>query len=128
MKTRIIMKGVRFYAYHGALPQERTVGTTYVLTLEVCTPFRKAIQSDSLTGTIDYSLIYDSIQQEMQNPSFLLEHLAGRIARRLFNDFPAIDFVRVVLLKEHPPVPNCQCAGMGVELEVSRAEMEYNFQ
>ena len=44
----IILKGVRIYAYHGVLPQERTVGAYFTIDIKLDTDFTRAIETDEL--------------------------------------------------------------------------------
>ena len=127
MTTTIILKDLCLYAYHGALSQERMVGSAYRLTLEVGTDFSAAMRNDRLAGTVNYAAIYEVIKKEMQTPSQLVEHAAARVCKALFTAFPAIDSLRLTMLKENPPVPGQESAGMGVSISVTRDEMESNF-
>lgn len=120
MQTKIILKDVRLYAYHGALPQEHVVGTAYLLNLVIDTDFTSAMHTDRIAGTINYADIYEVVKQEMQTPSQLVEHVGGRICKALFQHFPSIQSLQLELLKENPPIAGCQCAGMGVSLNVKR--------
>ncbi len=123
METLIVLKDLRLYAYHGALPSEHKVGSSYLLTLEVDTDFSEAMRTDHLAGTVNYAAIYEVVKREMQTPSQLVEHAAGRICKALFVSFPAIRSLRLTLLKENPPVVGQESAGMGVTVSVSRDEM-----
>lgn len=124
METKIVLKDVHLYAYHGALPQERVVGSDYLLNLEVYVDFTAAMQHDRLAGTVNYEHIYNVIKQAMQHPSQLVEHAAGRICKDLFDAFPIISELSVSLLKIAPPVIGCDCGGMGVEMKLTRKEMQ----
>ena len=61
------------------------------------------MQTDRLEGTVSYADLYESIKTEMDIPSKLLEHVAGRILQRLFDDFSSISRIRLTLTKENPP-------------------------
>ena len=54
-----------------------------------------------------------------RGPRQLLEHVAGRIARRLFQDFPALDAIELKLMKRNPPM-GADIDSAGVELWVQR--------
>ena len=87
--SKIYLKNVRFHAYHGVLPQETQVGNDYVVNLEVKYDFSRAMETDELAGTINYAELYELVKEEMEKPSKLLEHVAGRIGKRLFAEHPA---------------------------------------
>ncbi len=117
-KSRIILPELRFYAHHGVDPQERLTGAGFLLTLEADTDFTAAMQTDRLEGTVSYADLYRSIKTEMDIPSLLLEHVAGRILQRLFDEFPSISRIRLTLTKENPPMgADCRKAGIEVEAE-----------
>ena len=87
MTTKIILKAMRFYAYHGVAPQERKVGNTFMVDLELTAPLVAAVESDRLEDTINYAEVYATVRQEMQIPSQLLEHAA--VTTRVKTIFPA---------------------------------------
>ncbi len=103
-KTQIVLNDVRLYAYHGVLPQERTVGGWYTLTLTVDYPFGAALSSDDLPDTIDYAAVLEVVKGEMAVPSRLIEHVAGRILAALFAAFPKIQRAELELTKDNPPM------------------------
>lgn len=103
-KSQIRLNKVRFYAYHGVLEQERRVGGWYELTLTVDYPFEKAMETDDVADTLNYASVFDIVKSEMAIPGNLLEHVAGRIARSLFEAFPQIQTLEISLTKENPPM------------------------
>lgn len=116
----IRLDGLRFYAYHGVLEQERLVGGHYtvdlVLTLGDCSA---AIDDDDLSGTVNYAEVYEAVRKEMAQPSALLEHVAGRILRRILTDFSRVVTARITLRKDTPPM-GADCDGCAVVLEVKK--------
>lgn len=103
METTIELKNMRFYAYHGAFPQETQVGNTFIVDLELTAPLQKAVASDNLEDTINYAAVYELVKQEMDIPSRLIEHAAGRIMDSLKRHFPEICRIRLKLSKQNPP-------------------------
>ena len=99
------------------------MGATFVLDLRLTTDFTRAMMTDDLEGTVDYGAVFRAVKDEMDTPSRLLEHVAGRIARRILNDFPAVSAVSMELTKQNPPM-GADCVGAGVALSVERAELE----
>ena len=105
IKEQIItLDSLRFYAFHGAEPQEAIVGSWYTVSIAMKTDATLAVQSDDLSGTINYAKVTEVIKQQMEIRSALLEHVAGRIAQSLLDGFPAISSLTVKVCKEHPPV------------------------
>ncbi len=117
--SQILLKDLKIFAYHGVFPQERTVGAYYIINIGIETDFSQAMDIDELSGTISYADIFSIIKAEMDIPSRLLEHVAGRICRALFDRFPAAVAVHLEILKENPPM-GADCRGAGVSLDVHR--------
>ena len=115
----ITLDNLRFYAYHGAEPQEAIVGAWYTVDVSITADATLAIQSDELSGTINYAKVAEIIKQQMQIRSALLEHVAGRIAKALFDEFPAINALTIKVCKENPPVC-APCSASGFTLTVER--------
>jgi dihydroneopterin aldolase len=99
----IELKEMVFHAYHGVMPQERKVGNTYTVDLKIHFDCRRAMLSDDLNDTIHYASLYKIVKEEMAVPSNLIEHVAGRIVRRIQNDFPQIENIEIRLAKKNPP-------------------------
>ena len=118
-QTFIHLENIRLYAYHGVNPQEQRVGAFFEVSLQIGTDFRKAIESDDLSLTVSYADVYDKVKEEMGKPSHLLEHVAGRIAKRLYDEFPGIGSITLRINKENPPMGG-QCGSCGVELVTRR--------
>ncbi len=119
LKSSITLKALRFYAYHGVLPQERKVGGDYEVTVTADVDLSQAMESDNVEDTVNYADLYEVIRQEMAVPSQLLEHVAGRMARRILNDFPTVDMLHVEVVKLNPPM-GADCQGAAVAIEVKR--------
>lgn len=117
--NKVIINGLRLYAFHGVMPQERKTGAYYTIDLKLSTDFSHAIETDELDGTISYADIFQVVKQEMSIPSKLVEHLAGRIAKRLLGDYPQATSVWIRIIKENPPM-GADCQGAGVELEMNK--------
>lgn len=99
-----------FFARHGVLPQERTVGGRFAVRLrlelddEECAA---ALVDDRLDGTVNYADVYALVREEMEQPAALLEHVAHRVARRLVSTFPLIKEAEVGVTKRTPPITGC---------------------
>ncbi len=100
----IELKGLRFTAKHGVLPQERVVGGDYVVSVRVGCNLEKAVESDNVKDTLNYAELYQIINKEMQTPSCLLEHVAGRIGERILETFSQATTVAIELTKQNPPM------------------------
>ena len=115
----IFLRNVRFHAFHGVLPQERQVGGDFLVNLRVDYPVEKAMESDEVGDTLNYATLFDLVKREMQIPSQLLEHVAGRIAKAIMADFPAVTSIDLELTKLNPPM-GADSDGAGIFLKVKR--------
>lgn len=115
MSSKIYLRNVRFHAFHGVLPQEGIVGNDYLVNLVLDYDFSSAMKTDELQGTLNYAEVYQKVREEMAMPSKLLEHVAGRIAHRLFSDFPEIQKLQLSVTKVNPPM-GADSDGAGVEV------------
>lgn len=115
MSSKIYLRNVRFHAFHGVLPQEGIVGNDYFVNLVLDYDFSSAMKTDDLQGTLNYAEVYQKVREEMAVPSKLLEHVAGRIAHRLFSDFPEIQKLQLSITKVNPPM-GADSDGAGVEV------------
>ena len=115
MSSKIYLRNVRFHAFHGVLPQEGIVGNDYLVNLVLDYDFSSAMKTDDLQGTLNYAEVYQKVREEMAVPSKLLEHVAGRIAHRLFSDFPEIQKLQLSITKVNPPM-GAYSDGAGVEV------------
>ena len=114
----ISLKGLRFYAYHGAEAQETVVGGWFTVDVTIKADATVAVESDDLNGTINYASVAAIVKEQMQIRSALLEHVAGRIAQSILDVFSSISAVKVTVNKEHPPVDvPCESSGFTITAE-----------
>lgn len=123
MTSYILLENIRFFAYHGVVPQETTVGNEFIVSLRLKTDITRAIESDDVADTVNYAEIHQAVKEEMDIPSKLLEHVAGRIVRRLFNDFPTIERIDLKLSKRNPPM-GADIETAGVEVHIERQTLQ----
>ena len=119
--SHITLSGLRFHAYHGVMAQERQTGGDFLVDLQVMCDLEKAVHSDDLADTLNYGTLYDLAHQEMMQPSKLLEHVAGRIAQRVFDGFPQVENVVITVTKVNPPM-GADLKGASVTLFFGREE------
>ena len=99
------------------MPQESRVGADFIVDLRVGFPLDRAMQSDDVEDTLDYAALYEVMKQEMAQPSRLLEHVAGRIAKAIGNTFPLVTSIDLWLTKVNPPM-GADCTGASVEIHL----------
>lgn len=123
MTSYILLENIRFFAYHGVAPQETTVGNEFIVSLRLKTDITRATESDDVADTVNYAEIHQAVKEEMNIPSKLLEHVAGRIVLRLFNDFPTVECIDLKLSKRNPPM-GADIETAGVEVHVERQTLQ----
>jgi len=119
----IYIDDVRFRAYHGVLPQERSVGADFLLSLRVGYPLERAMESDSVEDTLNYAELYELARREIAVSSCLLEHVAGRIAKAICSRWPEVTSVDLRLSKKNPPMGG-DLSGAGVEIHLINDKTE----
>ena len=115
----IYLNDVRIHAYHGVLPQENQVGQDFLVSARCGVDVTSAMENDMLEVTLDYGVLYRLIESEMTKTSQLVEHVAGCIAQRVFDEFPQVTSLDLSITKLNPPF-GADCKGAGVEIHVVR--------
>lgn len=115
---KIRLNSMVFYAHHGALEEERTLGQQFEVDVEVCGDFSRHEGSDDLHWTVDYTLLYRAVAEIFSSENFnLLETCAGIIAEGVLKRFGRVDEVTVRVRKPHVPMGGVL---KNVEVEVTR--------
>lgn len=98
------VNGLRLRGRHGVMPEERVTGNTFVLDIHLGYPFGPATETDDVADTLSYADVIEIAKAEMETPSALLEHVAGRIRRTLIEKFPLISGGMIRIAKLTPPL------------------------
>ena len=106
--TVIELENMEFQAFHGCYELERQVGNRFQV-------------SDRIERTINYLDVFETVREQMDIPSHILEHVAGRIAGRIRERFPQSVRVRVKVSKMAPPLGG-KIEKVSVTLEKQREE------
>jgi dihydroneopterin aldolase len=118
ISDRIILKGMRFYGYHGVMPAERELGQPFVVDLELRCDLREAGETDDLARTVDYSRVFELVKGIVAGgPYLLIEALAERIAASLLAGFP----VREVSVRVSKPQAPLKGIFTDVAVEIRRS-------
>tara|TARA_Y100001972_G_C7663765_1_gene335154 strand:+ start:3634 stop:3984 length:351 start_codon:yes stop_codon:yes gene_type:complete len=108
---KVMLEGMEFYARHGYYEEERIIGNKYSVDVEMELDFNEAVEEDKLEGTVNYEKVYAMVAEVMSIDAILLEHLAGKIIKRIKSKFPHVQEVKVRVSKYNPPVKGlCQKA------------------
>lgn len=101
---KIIVEGIKVYAYHGCLKEEGLIGTNYVVDVVLETDFTEAAKTDDLNKTIDYVVVYDIVKKQMAIRSNLIEQVGQRIVNELKDTFSDLKKLEVKVTKLNPPM------------------------
>lgn len=102
--NKLWVKGMRFHAFHGCLPEEERLGGTYHVDVCIGADFKKAASEDDLQSAADYEMIFKLVDEEMRQRSKLIESVAQRISNSLQSAYPWSDEIKVKLTKFNPPI------------------------
>jgi|GEM_PF-54237 len=117
---KIIMKNMKFYGYHGVLPEERIKGQVFFINVEIYTDLSRAGNTDNLDDTVNYAEVYSRIKYITENNKFnLIEKLAEVIAQTILNYNNNIKKVKVLVKKPYAPIEG-EFDWMGAEIERER--------
>jgi|ERR1051326_7237505 dihydroneopterin aldolase len=101
---KILVEGIKLYAYHGCMEEESIVGGNYSVDVCVEANLDKPAKSDNLEDTIDYAVIYEIVKKEMTIRSKLIEHVAQRIIDSLKKKIKSVKNIEVKVTKLNAPI------------------------
>ncbi len=118
--SKIIIKGLKIYAYHGKLPEEKKLGQFFLLDLVIYFNFLENVPSDTLENTINYVEVINFIKEKFTEKNFnLIETAAEYLCDSVLKYFQKIYKVDITLRKPTPPV-NADFDYVAVEVMKSR--------
>ncbi|MEO3999833.1 dihydroneopterin aldolase [Mesorhizobium sp. CAU 1732] len=102
----IRMKNCAFFARHGVLDEEETLGQRFYVDAELEVHPDMALDSDSIEGTVDYGTVFIEIEKIITGRRrFLIEALALDIAKAICDRFPKVARAQITVRKPNAPVP-----------------------
>ena len=114
--TTIFLTGMRFYAYHGCFEEEQKIGTHFIVDMSLTYDAEAAVAGDDVEKSVNYQLVYKTIQKVMNQPQHLIETVADHIVREIKSDFPQVQRVTVKVYKLNPPLDG-QTEHVAVQME-----------
>lgn len=102
--NKILVEGIKIYAYHGCLEEEGKIGCNYIVDVTIETDFTEAAKTDDLNKTIDYVTVYNIVKTQMAIRSKLIEQVGQRIVDELKKELKTIKKVKVKVTKLNPPM------------------------
>jgi len=106
------------YGRHGVTEAEQALGRTFEVDVELALDLSTAADTDDLQASVDYAAVCELVRRVHEaGPYRLLEAFAGRIAKKIVEQFP----VEAVTVRVRKPLPPVGSAVGAVEVELTRA-------
>ena len=99
----ITVEGIRVFAHHGHLPEERVLGGHFIV--NVCLELDTTLveETDNLNDTVDYVKIIEIVKHNMATPSQMIEHVARRVVDAILS-LNKVKKVNLEVEKIAPPI------------------------
>lgn len=105
MLDKILLSGMKFRGFHGALKEEQVLGQPFIIDLELRGQFKPAGEGDNLGLAVNYAEVYSTVRTIVEERRYnLIEALAEAIAATLLADF-GLEEVLVRVNKPQAPIP-----------------------
>ena len=120
---KIIVKGLKLFAYHGVNPEEKVDGQNFVLDVTSELDTKKAQYSDNVDDTVSYAKIIKTVRAVFTEKSYdLIEAAANRVGIAIMQTYPEISRVTVLLMKPEAPI-KAEFEYVAVEQTITREQM-----
>ena len=94
-----------FYAYHGALTDEQTLGGKFEVDVELHCDLTAAKETDDLKQTVNYEQVYSLMKRIVtEKKYYLIEALAHSIGQGILSGFPQVQKAIVRVRKPGAPI------------------------
>ncbi len=121
---KIIVKGLKLFAYHGVNPEEKIDGQNFILDITATIDATKAKISDNVDDTVSYAKIIKTTRAVFTEKSYdLIEAAANKVGLTIMETFSALESVTVLLKKPEAPI-KADFDYVAVEVSVNRKDME----
>jgi dihydroneopterin aldolase len=101
------LRNVIMHGHHGIYPEEKEVMNTFEVNLDVSYDDEGAV-FEKVADTISYVSLYEIVRQEFQTPVFLLEKFCQEIIKKVKQEFPQVNEVKMSIYKLQAPIQNFQ--------------------
>lgn len=120
---KIIIKGLKVFAYHGVNPEEKIDGQDFILDIIAYTDLKNAGQTDDICDTVSYAKILKTAVRVMNEDKYdLIEKAARRVADQILSEFDKVSSVDVILKKPQAPI-KADFDYVAVEISRSRGDI-----
>lgn len=102
---KIIIKGLKLFAYHGVNPEEKEQGQDFIFDIVLHVNMNKACSSDHVEDTVSYAKVVKTVRRVFCEKKYdLLERCAQETAQAILEEYPAVFTVEITLKKPQAPV------------------------
>ena len=102
---KIIIKGLKVFAYHGVNPEEKVDGQNFIVDISAHCSLEKAGKTDNLNDTVSYAKMLKTTARVMTEDKYdLLERVAHRVAEQILAEYDSIEHVDVCIKKPEAPI------------------------
>lgn len=120
MADKIIVKGLKIFAYHGVNREEKETGQLFILDIEALLDLKQACESDKLNHTLNYSTLIKHARNVFSaEKNDLIEYAAERTAQEILKEFSHVETLRLRVKKPDAPI-KADFDYVAVEIERSR--------
>lgn len=102
---KIFLNNLKFYGFHGLLPEENRLGQPFHVDVELHLSLQKAGKTDDMNESVHYGEVYEVIQKIVEGRAKkLIEAVAEDIAITLLTTFTKIEACKIKVVKPKPPI------------------------
>jgi dihydroneopterin aldolase len=103
---QILLKDVVLFGFHGVHPLEKKVGASFKINIQIDLDTSVSIQS--LSDTLDYAQVFETLKKEFQIKEDLLEVLIERIIASIALLSSNIKTIDISIIKLNAPINGFQ--------------------
>lgn len=115
---RVGLEGIKFNAAIGYFEEERIYKNNFLVDVSVLFTQNDVTQTEDLSQTVDYGLLYEICKQEFAKESLLIETVAQQILDKILSDFSFIEEAQIKIRKLNPPI----------KAQIQQSFIELNYQ
>lgn len=120
---KIIIKGLKLFAYHGVNPEEKVDGQNFYLDITSTLNAEKARVTDNVDDTVSYAKIVKTVRAVFCEKSYdLIEAAAHSVCVAIMQRYDLLDSVTVLLKKPEAPI-KADFEYVAVEISLDRTDL-----
>lgn len=102
---KILIRDLKIFAYHGVNPEEKVDGQNFVFDIDMSVNMTKACHSDDVEDTVSYAKVIKTVTRVVTEKKYnLLEKVAQVVSDAIFEEYPDVFDVKIVLKKPEAPM------------------------